>query len=325
MRPGWYSRRMQWGMGAAAALLLATGCESGASAPATVADIDTDVATRSVPEGTERPAELVFGVTPFLPREVMEREFSPLVRHIGEQVGLPTRLRVADDYTDISRLIGSFDVHIAQLGAFAYVEAKREQPGLVLLAAQIAFGSPTYSAYIVARSGGPVATLDDLRGKRFAFVDRRSASGYLFPLAFLRKRGIDPETFFASSAFVGNHERVVDMVLDGEVEAGATFSGAIAMARYRQSSDRLTILEKAGRVPHGVFCASGRLDAQLAAQVRNALLDLNTRTPEGRRVLAGETSLNGFARATDADFDEVRRVAAWLREAPLPGAPRAMQ
>jgi phosphate/phosphite/phosphonate ABC transporter binding protein len=313
---------MRRGRGAAVGLLWAVACLPAitAGAAAQVEDV-TSVAAA----GSERPTELVFGLTPFLPREAMEREFGPLAHHLSERVGLPVRLRVADDYAHISELIGAFEVHVAQLGPLAYVEAKREHPGLVLLATQIAQGTPTYAAYLVARSGDALASIDDLRGKRFAFVDRRSASGYLYPLAFLRRRGIDPETFFASSVFAGNHDRVVEMVLAGEVDAGATYSGAVAMARSRRGGDRLEILEKAGRVPYDAYCASARLDVKLASQVQAALLALSTRTAEGRRVLAGSTSINGFAPAFDADYDGVRQVAEWLRDTPQPGAPQAMQ
>jgi phosphonate transport system substrate-binding protein len=303
-------------------VLLAAACKPAASAAPSA---ETKTATLQAPAGTERPAELVVGVTPFLPPDAMEREFDSLVRYLGEAVGLPARLRVAESYADISKLIGSFDVHVAQLGPLAYVEAKREHPELVLLAKQIALGSSTYSAYVVTRSNGGVADIDDLRGRRFAFVDRRSASGYLYPLAFFRKRGIEPETFFASTLFAGNHERVVEMVLAGEVDAGATYSGAVAMARGRLSGGGLKIVEKAGRIPYYAYCASGRLDADLAVRIRDALLAVSTRTPEGRRVLGGVTSINGFAPASDAQYDDVRRVAQWLKETPLPGAPRAMQ
>ena len=46
-------------------------------------------------------------------------------------------------------------------------------------------GSKTYRSQVVVRADSGITSIDQLRGKKFAFVDPASASGFLFPNALL--------------------------------------------------------------------------------------------------------------------------------------------
>jgi phosphonate transport system substrate-binding protein len=259
----------------------------------------------AIPEGgTERPKRLVLGLTPFLSEEQMLREYRPLADYLAEKIGLPIELQVAPSYSDLSGMLTRYQFHLAILAPFNYVQAKRDNPDLILLATHIADGSSTYAAYIVTRERNGFQALNDLAGKRFAFVDKHSTSGYLYPLAHLRSAGIEPESFFGSIVYAGNHERLIDMVLSGKVDAGATYSTA-----YKMAADKgLRILAKTGRIPFDAYVASPRLDQALVGQIRDVLLQLNTRTDDGRRMLGRLTNINGFVQVGDDHYDEVRRV-----------------
>jgi phosphate/phosphite/phosphonate ABC transporter binding protein len=263
----------------------------------------------------ERPRRLILGLTPFLPPEVLRREFEPLADYLAEEVGIAIDLRPADSYADLSHLLRTHQVHLAQLSPYAYVRARQENPDLTLLATQISDGSSTYAAYIVARANSRFNSPLDLRGRRFAFVDRHSASGYLYPMAYLQSLNIDPKSFFGKVVFAGNHRHVTEMIINGEVDAGATLATAMKMADPDGAApSKLKILAKTGRVPLDAFCALGGLDPDVVAQVRAALLSLNTQTERGRRILGGMIRINGFVEAADSHWDEVRRVVQIVKE-----------
>lgn len=263
-----------------------------------------------VARGTQRPEQLVFGLTPFLPDATLKREFRPLMEHIAQEVGVPVKIALADDYAALSQMLARGRVHMAVLSPFNYVRAKRDNPGLVLLATQIANGASTYSAYIVTRKDSGIDAVTDLRGKRFGFVDKQSTSGYLYPMAHLLRHDIQPTGFFAQTRFLGNHARLLQAVLKGRVDAGATFSTAYQMLEsQRPGAERLQIVAKTGRIPYDAYCASPRLSPQLIASVRRTLLDLSTRSEAGRAVLQGLTHINGFVAVDDAHYDDVREVA----------------
>jgi phosphate/phosphite/phosphonate ABC transporter binding protein len=268
-------------------------------------------AAPAIPEGgTERPAKLIVGLTPFLPEPKLKREFTPLVDYLGARLGVPTELVRADSYADIAQRLSRREVHLAVLSPMAYVVAKRDSPDLVLLATQIADGASTYAGYVVVRDDARLDRIDDLRGKRFAFIDRNSASGYLYPLAYLQAAGIRPERFFSSMVFAGNHEHALALLVGREVDAAAVASPVLRMTQDElPETRRLKILAKTGRIPFDAYCASPRLAQSVVNELRAALLALNTRTDEGRRVLAGIASINGFVAVGDDHYDEVRRVA----------------
>jgi len=50
---------------------------------------------------------------------------------------------------------------------------------------------------IISLKTASIHSLKDLNGKRFAFVDYQSASGYLYPMALLEKNGLNPEKNFS--------------------------------------------------------------------------------------------------------------------------------
>jgi phosphate/phosphite/phosphonate ABC transporter binding protein len=295
----------------ASALLALAGCPDD---PATEAP-EAPAAPRAIEGGTERPPALVIGLTPYLPEDKLRREYEPLVEYISGQLGIPVRIRRAQSYAAMSKLFTSHEVHFAVLSPFAYVRAKRENPDIILVATHIADGSSTYAGYIVTRDDTGFDNADALKGKRFLYVDRQSTSGYLYPLAYLRNLGHEPELFFGSVAFGGNHAAVLRKVLDREADAGAVASTVFKMTQAEaEDGRRLKIIAKTGRIPYDAYCASPHLDRTLISQLRSLLLGLSTRTEEGRRILRGLTAINGFVAVGDDHYDEVRRVARMVRE-----------
>src|SRR5205823_13784404 len=82
----------------------------------------------------------------------------------------------------------------------------------------------TYKSQILVRSDSGITDLNGLKGKKFAFVDPISASGYLFPLNLVKaKTGQDPKTFFGSTIFAGGHDKAALAVYQGTVDGAASF------------------------------------------------------------------------------------------------------
>ena len=268
----------------------------------------------SHPGGQEHPDPMLIGFTPYLPKEQLQQEFKPLVEHVAAEVGVGIEMRFFSSYSGLARAIASGDIHLAVLSPFAYVDAKEKNPDLVLLVAQIADGSSTYSAYIVTRADSGFRTIQDLKGQSFGFVDKKSTSGYLYPMAYLHNLGIEPRSFFGSIEYTGNHTTLVRKVLNKKIAAGATYS-----APFRLAQDQgLKILAKTGRIPYDAYCASTGLAVALTQKVRKALLGLSTRTEAGRGILQGLTNINGFVAVEDEQYNEVRRVAKFIRSTVRP-------
>ena len=72
--------------------------------------------------------------------------------------------------------------------------------------------------------------VEELRGRTIAFVDPASSSGYIYPMVLLIRRGLvrdrDPKTFFKDALFAGTHEAALRALLQGRVDAAASFDQA---------------------------------------------------------------------------------------------------
>src|SRR6266478_340802 len=146
----------------------------------------TGPATRTV---TAR--DLKFGFTPVLGEAEMRAEFEPLAAYLSDAIGQKVVLYVSKDYGDLRTQMEAGAVDIGSFSPFSYVDAMRG--GRIRIIAQsILEGSATYRGIIVARKDSGLKTVADLKGKRFAFVDPKSASGYVYPRAMLIERGIEP-------------------------------------------------------------------------------------------------------------------------------------
>jgi len=255
------------------------------------------------------PGELRFGVAPYLPEKILSGEYEPLMAHLSPQLGVPIRLVVAEDYEDLLRKLRRAEVDLLTLTPLSYVRAKREDPFLQLLLSEIIRGTTSYTAYIIVHRDSGIDRLEDLQGKRFVFVDRNSASGYLFPYAFLLKNEIDPETFFGEVVFSGNHVRAVEMVAEREADAAAVSSNSLATAREAGIRTRsLRIFKKTGRIPHDAICARAGLDPGLVRRFTELLSALDTRTEQGRQILGEGFGINGWVEVPDGHYAPVREV-----------------
>jgi phosphate/phosphite/phosphonate ABC transporter binding protein len=265
----------------------------------------------SPPAGFTR---LRFGLVPFLSPGTMKEAHQKLAEYLSKSLGLPVELEVGDSYGDaIERLArGEFD--LVELSPLAYANAS-ERMKLDCLVQSIADGSATASGYLFVRDDSSRKTLEDLRGGTLGFVDPMSTSGYLYARKLLKDRGFDLQKDFARVEFLGNHEAVLLAVLEGRVDAGATYQGAFNALKRSKGIDPLTfrVVAKTLRTPRDIFCVRPEVPDAVAEAIREAMLALTGRDRAGREIL-GPLDINGFTLADDHAYDEVRRVAAELSE-----------
>lgn len=243
-----------------------------------------------------------------------------LVKLLYHRTGVPIRALVATDYNTLISSLGSGQVDFAWLSPVGYVEAERLADAHVLLRA-VRGGRSFFHGCLVVRSDSPYRSVRDLRGKRIAWVDPVSASGYVYPKAALLRQGIQPETFFARQTFAGGHDAVLKMVLARQVEAGATYCGDAkgssgSWREYLKGSDSGSIrpVFVTEPIPGDTLSTTHRFlteNSSMVSRVTEALKGLH-KSPEGRRVLKDLYHIDHLEDAVPADYEIVRQYAKIL-------------
>ncbi len=296
-------------------LFCAAGCmpEVPKSLPAT--KVTKDRFQVVVPKDVPNP--LVIGLLPVYAPEALADRFAPLASHLGKALQTVVVLEAPESYEEAIEMSARGEVDIGQLSPLAYVEAKKRNPSLNLLVTHIAEGSATYSGYLVGRRSLALRGVEELRQRKLAFANPWSASGFLYAAHFLVSRGLVPGRDLPYE-FLGRHDAVLEALSNGQVAVGATFSGALKNAEYEGLDiEPLEIIAKTGRIPFDCWVARSDLPVDMRATVQSVLLNLSTRTPQGRRVLGPLRGINGFVLVDDSHYDPVRTIAEDLeRRAP---------
>ena len=253
--------------------------------------------------------DLTFGFTPVLSEAEMRSEFEPLMTYLSQAIGRKVKLYIAKNYGDLRTQMESGAVDIGSYSPFAYVDATRGGK-IRIIAQSILDGSATYRGLIIVRNDSGLRSVPDLEGKRFAFVDAKSASGYVYPRAMLVEAGVNPERYFKETIFAGGHDKVIAAVLERRVDAGAIYDGALGVAKAKGLPiGELATLSSTEPIPHDAVAVRLGMDEALVKKIQAALVDLD-KSPAGQAVIANsKKKLTGHVIADDGLFDVVRRTA----------------
>ena len=231
---------------------------------------------------------------------------------------------VATSYAGVIEAMGAGRADIGWLNSFSYVIAHQKY-GVEVRLVTVRFGLPYYRAEIIAQSASGINSLADLKGKRFAFVDPASTSGYLFPLAGLKKAGYDPAKFFGQTVFAGSHNNVVLAVYQGRADAGAVFEDARASVQKTLPDvmQKLKVIWKSDPIPNDTVSFRKDLPADVKDRVSTALLRFS-QDPAGLQALKSLYEIEALAdyqllvtkykvtaSSLDAFYDPVRDVARY--------------
>jgi phosphonate transport system substrate-binding protein len=259
------------------------------------------------------PKVLRVGFVPAEEAQQVMQNAQPVVDILQKQLGMEIQPFVAADYTGVVEALRVGKLDIAFLTPASYVLAKNEANVKVILKSERK-GIPTYYAAIITRADSGIKTLDDLRGKTFAFGDVLSTTGNIFPRKMFKERGIDPTRDFKQILYSGGHDATVLAVLNRKVDAGATYANSpdsqdSAWIRYLknpQDAKQIRAIAFSEPIPADNLVINGNLDERIAKKVEESFLTLS-RDPKGKQMMRDLYQIDGFVPATDRDYDSVRQ------------------
>ena len=173
----------------------------------------------------------------------------PLRVYLEEQLGIPVLVNVGTSYTAVIAAMAAGQVDAMEVGPFAFVIAEREANAIPLVVgateASLEAGQeviydpeqrPFYYSVFITTKGSGIRTLEDLAGVDFAYVDPASTSGRNAPVMRLINEIDGLETPADADAwlnpiFAGSHPSAVLALVNGDVQAAATYEGNLIALR----------------------------------------------------------------------------------------------
>lgn len=224
---------------------------------------------------------LRIAVIPKKSMDVLMKDYQPLLERLSAALGVPATIVPASSYESVVDAVVSGGVDIAWLGPASYVLAHQRDPRIepfASLTINNGYFTPAghhYQALLLARRG-TAANLEALRGSRGALSDPASTSGSVIPNAeFSAQVGMPLARFFGSVVYTGSHDKSLDALLEGRVDAA--FVASVRADAYLNSGriqrDTFNVLWRSERIYYDPYVFSGSLCPEYKARIRKVMLD----------------------------------------------------
>lgn len=225
---------------------------------------------------TYPPDTVKLGLLPLYSAITLNKRFAPLAAYLSRQTGRDFRLVIPRDFEDFVHQVRSGEIDFAYQNPYVYLLLARE--GYLENLALTVSKEPdeprsTFRGVIITAKNSSIQGVRDLPGKKIMIVSHKSAGGYRFQKLFLRGQGIAIEEV-AELVEGKRHEEVVLAVYRGQVEAGFVRESALGVVRDLVDMDQIRVLARTPYYPNWPVAAYKGVDAQLAAQVQEALISL---------------------------------------------------
>ncbi|MCI9174155.1 MAG: phosphate/phosphite/phosphonate ABC transporter substrate-binding protein [Lachnospiraceae bacterium] len=245
--------------------------------------------------------DIVIGINPFTSPNDIKNMYQPVLARIFDSLGLKAKIIIVKDYNALGEQIREGRIDGGWFSPFAYITAAEMTP-LIPVATPLINGKDYYNGYIITRKDSGIETLADLPGKTFAYVDKNSASGYLYAKHSIKEAGLDPESIFLHVAFAGSHDQVIQGVINGEFDAGATYNEAYDKAQNAGTDmSGIRIISTTGNIQKDAIAFSRNMDPERIRQIQNAFVNFKD--------FSGiATPVTGFVEAKDSNYDLIRQV-----------------
>lgn len=303
-----WKKTAMFGLGLVAAVTLAACGSGGASTDSAAEDAGY------VPE------KLTVQFVPSQAAETLEAKAKPLEQLLSDELGIPVTVSVSTDYNTIVEAMASKQVDVGFLPPNAYVLANEQSNVKVLLQAQrYGIKQPggestdelvdSYRSMIVVKSGSVIKELEDLKGKTIATQDVTSSAGYVWPVAEMKKAGIDINTD-VTTVQVKGHDQAVLSVLNGDVDAAFVFEDARNTVKndYPEIMDEVEPMYFTEPIPNDTISVRSDMSEEWDKKIQDAFIAIG-KDEEGKQIISDIYSHEGYVVSQDSNFDIVREYA----------------
>ncbi|MEO8529611.1 MAG: phosphonate ABC transporter substrate-binding protein [Deltaproteobacteria bacterium] len=224
---------------------------------------------------------------------------------IEKELGVPVKIFAPADYDGVIQGLLGGSIDMAWLGASGYAKIYLTDPNAVDVELTKLNMNDTTGYYSIgfARKDSGITSMEDAKGKVFAFGEPNSTSGYLVPGAELIAKFGKLEDFFKEVKFSGGHEQTIVGVNKGDFDAGVSWADGVgnwedgySSGAFRKAADAglvdmndLVEIWRSALIPEGPMVVRRDLPQDVKDKVTKLTADLHETNKEcAYGVAAGE-------------------------------------
>jgi phosphonate transport system substrate-binding protein len=242
--------------------------------------------------------------------------YEAITRAVEDRLGLSAELIVETDYENCK--LDLYEICFVCSLPYVSFESEGIAPAVPVAAPVLRGdrygGLPIYYSDVIVHRDSSLETFADLRGASWAYNEPLSHSGYGITRYHLVRIG-ETNGFFGAVVESGFHERSMEMVSTGEIDASAIDSQVLGVAMRDDPAlaSTLRIIDSLGPSTIQPVAVSRRLDAEMRADIAQVLLDMH-RDGRWQGALA-HGDVDRFVAVGPPDYDDIRQMLTACEEA----------
>ncbi len=259
----------------------------------------------------DNPVKIFF--TPSVDANTIATNSTHFLKFMEKETGLYFKSGIPSNFIAVVEAFGSNRADVAVMNSFGYLLANTKFGAEAKLKA-LRHGKDYYAGAIFVSEKSGIKDIKGLAGKKFAFTDASSTSGYLYPLKIFK----DAKVNLGNTTFAGKHDNVITMIYNGQVDGGAAFfsdafDGKIKDARERVMTQfpdveqKVKVLKITDKIPNDPFVFRKGVPADVTKKIIDAL-NKYIATEEGKTTFKNIYAIDGIVPATNKDYDSLRKV-----------------
>lgn len=238
------------------------------------------------------------------------KKFHSLVTYLKQETGFNIEFIVPKDLAEFERTIKNKEIEFVFLDPYIYVKSADLYDKDTLISALTCKGSTSHSGVVIARKGGGINKLEDLKGKVVMFGPKLSAARWVVAKVLFEESGINIDKDLKAYSNGGCCEDVAFNIFLKAVDAGVVCDHFLKEHSKKQQAlgvdnRQIVAVCRTRSVPMRVFAACQEVSDDIVAKVNQALLRLDKNKPAHAKILH-HAGLGGFQRSNDEDYEGIR-------------------
>lgn len=250
------------------------------------------------------------GVVPAMTVTATIKQYQPIVDYLNRRLNINAQLMPQKDYVTVLEKMKNNEIDAGIMGSLICYRAIKEIRAIPLARPEMA-GDSTYEGVVFVRKDSGIKDIYGLKGKVFAYVDRYTSAGYVYPKFLLKEKGYGTDRFFKEAVFAGKHDAAVLMVLNKKAAGGAAKDDVyfkLEKENPRVKNEMRILHLSSAKFPDRTIAVRKGFDSVLAGKIKDALINMD-KDEEGGKILKA----SGFDKYITTEIKDFRNLEKMLR------------